>query len=46
MTVVGLDPAQASIDVATSKPGSARVQWICGDTSALPPLHVDLDLAT
>ncbi|WP_432107626.1 class I SAM-dependent methyltransferase [Streptomyces sp. AA1529] len=46
MTVVGLDPAQASIDVATSKPGSARVQWICGDASALPPLHVDLATMT
>ncbi|MBA0050857.1 class I SAM-dependent methyltransferase [Streptomyces sp. AJS327] len=46
ITVTGLDPAQASIDVATTKPGSARVRWIRGDTSALPPLHVDLATMT
>ncbi|MGY1437972.1 class I SAM-dependent methyltransferase [Streptomyces reniochalinae] len=46
ITVVGLDPARASIEVAISKPGSARVQWICGDASALPALHVDLATMT
>lgn len=40
--VVGVDPAQASIDVARAKPGSERVRWICGDATALPPLGVDL----
>lgn len=40
--VVGLDPARASIDVARAKPGGERVHWICGDTTALPPLRVDL----
>lgn len=40
--VVGVDPAQASIEVARSKPGSDRVRWICGDATALPPLQVDL----
>ncbi|WP_269856016.1 class I SAM-dependent methyltransferase [Streptomyces sp. RPT161] len=40
--VVGVDPAQASIEVARSKPGSDRVRWTCGDTTALPPLQVDL----
>ncbi|MGI5466365.1 class I SAM-dependent methyltransferase [Streptomyces sp. CA-132043] len=40
--VIGLDPAQASVDVAKAKPGSERVQWICGDVTALPPLQVDL----
>ncbi|MGC4948034.1 class I SAM-dependent methyltransferase [Streptomyces sp. DT224] len=40
--VVGVDPAQASIDVARAKPGSERVRWICGDATALPPLRVDL----
>ena len=49
--VVGIDPAQASIDVARAKPGSERVRWICGDAMALPALRVDLpalrvDLAT
>src|SRR5690606_41601622 len=28
--VVGVDPAQASIDVARAKPGGERVRWICG----------------
>ncbi|KPC78887.1 MULTISPECIES: class I SAM-dependent methyltransferase [Streptomyces] len=40
--VVGVDPAQASIEVARGKPGSDRVRWICGDATALPPLRVDL----
>lgn len=40
--VVGVDPAQASLDVAMAKPGSDRVRWICGDATALPPLQVDL----
>ncbi|THA77696.1 class I SAM-dependent methyltransferase [Streptomyces sp. A0642] len=44
--VVGIDPAQASVDVARSKPGSERVHWICGDAAALPPLHVDLATMT
>ncbi|MFE9910921.1 class I SAM-dependent methyltransferase [Streptomyces clavifer] len=40
--VVGVDPAQASVDVARSKPDSGRVRWICGDATTLPPLRVDL----
>ncbi|MGX1762393.1 class I SAM-dependent methyltransferase [Streptomyces lydicus] len=40
--VVGIDPDRASLDVAGAKPGSARVRWICGDATALPPLQVDL----
>ncbi|MFH8872564.1 class I SAM-dependent methyltransferase [Streptomyces griseus] len=44
--VVGVDPAQASVDVARAKPGSARVRWICGDATALPPLRVDLATMT
>jgi SAM-dependent methyltransferase len=40
--VVGVDPAQASLDVARAKPGSERVHWICGDATTLPPLQVDL----
>ena len=40
--VVGVDPAQASVKVARSKPGSDRVRWICGDATDLPPLQVDL----
>ncbi|MER6423853.1 class I SAM-dependent methyltransferase [Streptomyces sp. NPDC001137] len=44
--VVGVDPAQASIDVARSKPGSERVRWLCGDATSLPPLRVDLATMT
>jgi SAM-dependent methyltransferase len=44
--VVGVDPAQASIDVALAKPGSDRVRWICGDATALPPLQADLATMT
>ncbi|MFF3531307.1 class I SAM-dependent methyltransferase [Streptomyces rubiginosohelvolus] len=44
--VVGIDPALASVDVARAKPGSARVRWICGDATALPPLRVDLATMT
>ncbi|MEV2214733.1 class I SAM-dependent methyltransferase [Streptomyces sp. NPDC050997] len=48
--VVGIDPAQASVDVARTKPGSERVRWICGDATALPaaeaPLRVDLATMT
>ncbi|MEZ3178038.1 class I SAM-dependent methyltransferase [Streptomyces pimonensis] len=40
--VVGVDPAGASLDVARGKPGGARVRWIEGDATALPPLRVDL----
>jgi SAM-dependent methyltransferase len=40
--VVGIDPADASLDVARAKPGADRVRWIHGDATALPPLQVDL----
>jgi SAM-dependent methyltransferase len=44
--VVGVDPAEASLDVARGKPGGERVRWIRGDASALPPLRVDLATMT
>ncbi|MPY57733.1 class I SAM-dependent methyltransferase [Streptomyces spongiae] len=44
--VVGVDPAQASLDVARAKPGGDRVRWICGDATTLPPLQVDLATMT
>jgi ubiquinone/menaquinone biosynthesis C-methylase UbiE len=40
--VVGLDPAEASLDVARRKPGADLVTWIQADVSALPDLAVDL----
>jgi SAM-dependent methyltransferase len=44
--VTGLDPAQASLDVARAKPGADRVEWVHGDSSKLPPLQVDLATMT
>lgn len=44
--VVGVDPAGASLDVARGKPGAARVRWIEGDATALPPLRADLATMT
>jgi SAM-dependent methyltransferase len=44
--VVGVDPAEASVDVAEGKPGSERVRWVRGDVSQLPPLQVDLATMT
>jgi SAM-dependent methyltransferase len=44
--VTGLDPAQASLDVAKAKPGSDQVRWVCGDVTALPPLQVDVATMT
>ncbi|MFJ4081394.1 class I SAM-dependent methyltransferase [Streptomyces iakyrus] len=44
--VVGVDPAQAFVDVARANPRSERVRWICGDATALPPLQVDLATMT
>lgn len=36
ITVIGVDPAGASLDVARAKPGAARVTWIHGDACAIP----------
>jgi SAM-dependent methyltransferase len=44
--VTGVDPAQASVDVARTKPGSERVRWFCGDATVLPPLQADLATMT
>jgi ubiquinone/menaquinone biosynthesis C-methylase UbiE len=42
VTVVGVDPAGASLEVARHKPGAEGVLWVEGDVSALPPLQVGL----
>ncbi|MER5434163.1 class I SAM-dependent methyltransferase [Streptomyces sp. NPDC002588] len=44
--VVGVDPAEASVDVARAKRGAERVRWIRGDATALPALRVDLATMT
>lgn len=44
--VIGLDPAEASLDVARRKPGAERVRWIHGDASNAPHLDVDVAVMT
>ncbi len=41
ITVVGVDPARASLDIARRKPGADLVTWLLGDASTLLPLMVD-----
>lgn len=45
-TVVAVDPAEASLEVARLKDGAAKVQWIHGDATALPALSADLAVMT
>ncbi len=45
-TVVGVDPAAASLAVARRKPGAERVTWIHGYATDLPPLQADLATMT
>ena len=44
--VVGVDPAEASLEVAKGKEFADRVRWIHGDATTLPPLQVDLAVMT
>lgn len=46
LEVTGVDPAEASLDVARSKLGADRVRWIHGDASSLPRLAVDAAFMT
>ncbi|HEX2809778.1 MAG TPA: class I SAM-dependent methyltransferase, partial [Kineosporiaceae bacterium] len=41
-TMIGVDPAAASLDVARRKPGAHRVTWVHGDARALPDARADL----
>jgi len=44
-TVVGVDPAAASLNVSRAKPHADAVTWIEGDATALPGLDLSADLA-
>lgn len=44
--VTAVDPAEASLDVAKSKPGSDAVTWIHGDVTAVPTLEADTAMMT
>ena len=45
-TVVAVDPAEASLSIAKAKDRAAKVRWIHGDATALPPLSADLAMMT
>lgn len=45
-TVVGVDPAEASLEVAKSKEGTARITWVHGDATTVPALGADLAVMT
>jgi SAM-dependent methyltransferase len=45
-TVVAVDPAEASLSIAKAKDRAAKVRWIHGDATALPPLNADLAVMT
>jgi ubiquinone/menaquinone biosynthesis C-methylase UbiE len=45
-TVVGIDPARASLEVAKSKDKAAAVTWIHGDVTTAPALGADLAVMT
>ncbi len=42
VTVIGLEPAAASLEVAQTKAWADKVQWVCGTISDLPSVTVDL----
>lgn len=44
--VIGVDPAQASLDVARKKPNGNQIEWILGDPTCLPVLAVDMAVMT
>lgn len=46
LSVVGVDPAAASLHIARSKLSADQVRWIHGDATTLPDLSVDLALMT
>lgn len=45
LDVTGLDPAEASVDLARGKPHAENVRWIVGDATQLPS-DVRVDVAT
>jgi SAM-dependent methyltransferase len=45
-TVMGVDPARASLEVAKAKYTSARITWVHGDATTLPPFDADLAVMT
>ncbi|MHA7986096.1 class I SAM-dependent methyltransferase [Rathayibacter sp. CAU 1779] len=46
LTVIGVDPALASLDVARTKPHAERITWIHGDATDLPGSSGDIAFMT
>lgn len=46
LSVVAVEPAAASLEVARGKAGAERVTWVLGDATMLPALQVDLATMT
>lgn len=44
--VTGVEPAQASLNVAQRKPGAEKIRWIHGDATTVPPMQVDMATMT
>ena len=44
--VVGVDPAEASLEIAKSKDRTGRITWIHGDAASVPALGADLAVMT
>ena len=42
VTMIGADPAEASLQVARAKPGAELVTWLHGDATTLPAMAVDM----
>jgi SAM-dependent methyltransferase len=45
-TIVGVDPAAASLEVAKSKDATGRISWVHGDVTAAPLFGADLVVMT
>jgi SAM-dependent methyltransferase len=45
-TVVGVDPAEASLEVARSKDRTGRITWVHGDATTVPAYGADLAVMT
>ena len=45
-TVVGVDPAEASLEVARAKDATGRITWVQGDAASVPAVGADLAVMT
>ncbi len=45
-TVMGVDPAEASLEVARAKKATGRITWVHGDATTVPAFGADLALMT